>query len=377
MLGRKNNSTPDIIIRKFFNELELWKHQENDIDILVQLVNSIRPKNPKKLEKFRVFPLIEFFANHQVERENFVVYLRTVLENKNFDAILTDAAESIVNVLASGFAFYSIYLATLPKDENHPYGHGKVEFFSVFVEGVLICIAGVVILIKSVYSLFYGNEVSDLYNGALIIGATGLINLVVGLFLISTGKANKSLTLEADGKHLLTDALSSAGLVIGIIIIQLTQILWLDSVISILLGIYIVFSGYKLTRKSVGGLMDESNIELVEEVVKVLQENRQPSWIDVHNLRAQQYGADLHIDCHVTLPYYFDLNTVHQEISAIDKLINQSVNHQTELFIHADPCLPACCHYCKMENCPVRAEAFRAEIKWNMENVTKNQKHFQ
>lgn len=233
------------------------------------------------------------------------------------------------------------------------------------------------IVIKSIYSLFYGNEVSDLYNGALIIGATGLINLVVGLFLMSTGKANRSLTLEADGKHLLTDALSSAGLVIGIIIIQLTQILWLDSVISILLGIYIVFSGYKLTRKSVGGLMDESNIELVEEVVKVLQENRQPSWIDVHNLRAQQYGADLHIDCHVTLPYYFDLNTVHQEISAIDKLINQSVNHQTELFIHADPCLPACCHYCKMENCPVRAEAFRAEIKWNMENVTKNQKHFQ
>lgn len=316
--------------------------------------------------------LISLCASILLMLAKFIAYFIT-----NSNAILTDAAESIVNVLASGFAFYSIYLATLPKDENHPYGHGKVEFFSVFVEGILICIAGVVILIKSVYSLFYGNEVSDLYNGALIIAGTGLINLVIGLFLIKTGKANKSLTLEADGKHLLTDALSSAGLVVGIVIIQLTQILWLDSVISVLLGIYIVFSGYKLTRRSVGGLMDESNLELVEEVVKILQKNRQPSWIDIHNLRAQQYGADLHIDCHVTLPYYFDLNTVHQEISAIDKLINQSVNHQTELFIHADPCLPACCHYCKMENCPVRAEAFRGEIKWDMENVTKNQKHFQ
>lgn len=294
----------------------------------------------------------------------------------NSNAILTDAAESIVNILASGFAFYSIYLATLPKDENHPYGHGKVEFFSAFVEGVLIGIAGIIILVKSVYSLFYGNEVFDLYDGALIIGATGLVNTIVGLYLIKTGKANKSLTLEADGKHLLTDAVSSAGLVLGIVIIQLTQVLWLDSVISILLGIYIVYNGYKLTRRSVGGLMDESNLELVKEVVVALQKNRQPSWIDVHNLRAQQYGADLHIDCHVTLPYYFDLNAVHQEISDIDRMINQEVSHSTELFIHADPCLPACCHYCKMANCAVRAEAFRGEIKWDMENVTKNQKHF-
>jgi cation diffusion facilitator family transporter len=295
----------------------------------------------------------------------------------NSNAILTDAAESIVNVIASGFAFYSIYLTTLPKDENHPYGHGKVEFFSTFVEGVLIGIAGIVILVKSAYSLFYGNEVSDLYDGAIIISATGIVNLIVGVYLIKVGKTNRSLTLEADGKHLLTDAVSSAGLVIGILIIQLTQILWLDSVISILLGMYIIFSGYKLTRKSVGGLMDESNLELVEEVVEILQENRQPSWIDVHNLRAQQYGADLHIDCHVTLPYYFDLNAVHHEISSIDKMINQAVSRQTELFIHADPCLPACCNYCKMENCPVRAEAFKGEIKWTMENVTKNQKHFE
>lgn len=301
----------------------------------------------------------------------FVAYFIT-----NSNAILTDAAESIVNVLASGFAFYSIYLATLPKDENHPYGHGKVEFFSAFVEGILIGIAGLVIFVKSVYSLFYGNEVSELYNGALIIGVTGLVNMIVGLYLIKTGKANKSLTLQADGKHLLTDAVSSAGLVVGIIVIELTQIIWLDSAISIGLGLYIIFNGYKLTRHSVGGLMDESNLELVKGVVAVLQQNRQPSWIDIHNLRAQQYGADLHIDCHVTLPYYFDLNAVHKEISDIDNLINQTLEHQTELFIHADPCLPACCHYCKMANCPVRAEAFKGEIKWDMDNVTKNQKHF-
>lgn len=292
------------------------------------------------------------------------------------NAILTDAAESIVNVLASSFAFYSIYLATLPKDENHPYGHGKVEFFSAFVEGILIAIAGVIIVFKSGYDLLFPRQISQLFEGAAIIGATGLVNLLVGYYLINTGKKHSSITLEADGKHLMTDAITSGGLVVGILLIQLTRIYWLDSAISIALGLYIVYNGYKLTRRSVGGLMDESNVELVKDIVQILQNNRQDSWIDVHNLRAQQYGADLHIDCHLTLPYYFDLNRVHTEISDIDKLINVNAAHKTELFIHADPCLPACCNYCRMKNCPVRQEPFAGEIPWTVENATKNQKHF-
>jgi cation diffusion facilitator family transporter len=315
--------------------------------------------------------LISLFVSVVLMLAKFLAYFLT-----NSNAILTDAAESIVNVIASSFAFYSIYLSTIPKDENHPYGHGKVEFFSAFVEGVLIGIAGIIIVLKSSYHLIYPAQIKQLFEGALIIGITGLINLFVALYLINTGKKNRSITLEADGKHLLTDAVTSAGLVVGVILIQLTQILRLDSVISIALGIYIIYNGYKLTRRSVGGLMDESNLELVNGIVKILQQHRVYCWIDVHNLRAQQYGAELHIDCHVTLPYYFDLNEVHQEISNIDHLINGAGAYQTELFIHADPCLAACCNYCRMPNCPVRQEEFKGEIEWTMENATKNQKHF-
>jgi cation diffusion facilitator family transporter len=301
----------------------------------------------------------------------FAAYLIT-----NSNAILTDAAESIVNVLASSFAFYSIYLSTRPKDENHPYGHGKVEFFSAFVEGTLIGIAGLIIIGKSSYDLIYSKEIGRLYEGAVIIGSTGFVNLLVGFHLMRTGKKYHSITLEADGKHLVTDAITSAGLVGGIILIQLTQLWWLDSCISILLGLYIMYSGYKLTRRSVGGLMDESNIGLVKDMIGIMQNNRQEYWIDIHNFRAQQYGSDLHIDCHVTLPYYLDLNKIHQEISEIDQLINRTVARRTELFIHADPCLPACCHYCKVRNCGVRQEAFRVEIPWTVDNATKNLKHF-
>src|ERR1700712_3321716 len=132
------------------------------------------------------------------------------LTGSNF--VLTDAAESIVNVLASSFAFFSIYLAAQPRDENHPYGHGKVEYFSVFIEGSLIGIAAITIIIKSVYGIFYPNVIHDLLTGAVIIGATGIINGALGYYMINKGKTLPSLTLEADGRHLLADMVTSVGL---------------------------------------------------------------------------------------------------------------------------------------------------------------------
>ncbi|SDF65448.1 cation diffusion facilitator family transporter [Mucilaginibacter gossypii] len=291
--------------------------------------------------------------------------------------VLTDAAESIVNVIASSFAFYSIYLSALPRDENHPYGHGKVEFFSVFIEGSLIGIAGCIIIVKSVYSFFFPNIIHDLFTGAIIIAATGAINGVLGYYMIRKGKELRSITLDADGRHLLADTVTSVGLVVGLLLIEFTRILWLDSALSILVGLYIVYSSYKLVRKSVGGLMDEADFQVVTGIVNVLSEKRREAWIDVHNLRAQKYGHELHIDCHMTLPNYFDLNTVHTEISLVDKMINNDMGIKTELFIHADPCVPNCCHYCSMPNCPIRSEAKNETIAWTMEKVVRNKKHFE
>lgn len=291
--------------------------------------------------------------------------------------VLTDAAESIVNVIASAFAFFSIYLSAQPRDENHPYGHGKIEYFSVFIEGSLIGIAGIIIIIKSVYSIFYPNYIHDLLIGAAIIGVTGITNGALGYYMIQKGKSLRSITLDADGRHLIADMVTSSGLVVGLILIRFTEIVWLDSGLSILVGIYILYSSYKLVRKSVGGLMDEADFQVVTDIIDVLSEKRRESWIDVHNLRAQKYGNELHIDCHLTLPNYFDLNHVHAEVSLVDKMINKEVGIKTELFIHTDPCLPNCCHYCSMPKCPIRFEPQTETIKWTMENVVRNKKHFE
>jgi cation diffusion facilitator family transporter len=236
--------------------------------------------------------------------------------------------------------------------------------------------AGLLILFKAIYAIFYPHAITNISEGALIIGATGLINLLLGLYLINSGKKLNSITLQADGKHLLTDAVSSAGLVVGLILISFTGIYMLDSLLSVALGCYVCYSGYRLVRKSVGGLMDESDLTKVEAIIAVLQANRQSSWIDVHNLRTQQYGSDLHIDCHITLPYYFDLNQAHEQVSAIDALVNNHIFEDTEFFIHTDPCIPQCCHYCRMESCKVRGEAQQKDIVWTADRVVKNQKHF-
>ena len=290
--------------------------------------------------------------------------------------VLTDAAESIVNVLASSFAFFSIYLAAQPRDENHPYGHGKVEYFSVFIEGALIGIAAITIIVKSVYGIFYPNQIHDLLTGAIIIGATGVINGALGYYMIGKGKSLPSITLEADGRHLLADMVTSVGLVAGLLLIHFTRIIWLDSALSILVGLYILFSSYKLVRRSVSGLMDEADFGVVTEVITVLNEKRRDAWIDIHNFRAQKYGNDLHIDCHLTLPNYFDLNQVHMEVKLVDELINKEVT-KTELFIHTDPCVPQCCYYCSMPNCPIRSQPKTEDITWTMDKVIRNKKHFE
>jgi len=290
-------------------------------------------------------------------------------------AILTDALESIINIAANAFALYSIYLASLPKDSNHPYGHGKVEFFAAGFEGGMILLAGVSIFIKAILSLLDPQPVQELPEGIAITAFTGVVNLGLGLFLLRRGKRLGSVTLEADGKHLLTDSYSNAGLLVGLALIYFTKIVWLDAVVAIALAVVIVITGVRLLRFSVARLMDEQDPEMIDRVLAVLVAHRRPQWIDVHNLRVQQYGNHLHIDAHVTLPYYYDLRRYHQEITEIEAIIGQELGNQIEIFIHADPCTPGCCTLCSVHNCAKRSAPTFRQVPWTPQNTTENRKH--
>lgn len=291
-------------------------------------------------------------------------------------AILSDAVESIVNVIASGFAFYSIYLAGQPRDQNHPYGHGKVEFLSSGFEGAMILSAGLVIVWQAILSFFEPKVLSNLDLGFGLIGITALANAFVGWMLVRAGRQTDSLALIADGRHLLTDTISSIVVMAGVALVALTGKHWIDSALSMLLSLVIIYNGFQLIRQSVARLMDETDTPTLARVVALLNNHKDKNWIDVHNLRVQKYGADLHIDCHLTLPHYWELNKVHDEVHHFEDILKEGFPAEVEIFVHADPCEKECCHYCRVSNCAVRASAFMNDVAWTSENLPLNQKHF-
>lgn len=291
-------------------------------------------------------------------------------------AILTDALESIINVVASGFAFYAVYLASQPKDMNHPYGHGKIEFFSAGLEGVLIVMASVFIIFHAIQGFFNPQPITDLKLGLLIIGSGTIINYSLGYFIEKEGIIQNSPTLMADGTHLKLDALSGLILVAAVILIILTNALWIDAAASIIFALFMALSGIKIIRKSIGGLMDETNEEVLNKVVGILKTHQKDEWIDIHNLRIQAYGADLHIDCHLTLPNYWNLEKVHDTVHEFEEILGEEFSSNVEIFIHTDPCLPNCCSHCKIQACPIRQVPQTKTIHWNKYNLSLNQKHF-
>ncbi|WP_242918851.1 cation diffusion facilitator family transporter [Pontibacter liquoris] len=293
----------------------------------------------------------------------------------NSNAILTDALESIVNVVAGAFSLYSLILSARPRDENHPYGHGKIEFIASTLEGSMIMVAGGAIIIKSILNLLHPVPLQELDLGILLIAASGLINFVVGMVTERKGRQNNSLVLVAGGKHLKSDAYSTAGILVGLLLIFLTGMVWLDSVVAILFGCIIGYTGYRILRSSVAGIMDEADYELLQNIVQVLNDNRRENWIDIHNLRVIKYGATLHIDCHLTVPWYLNVLQAHDEVEAVGKLVREKIDQDIELFIHTDPCIEASCSICFKEDCTVRRHPFKKRVEWVLEKVIADRKH--
>lgn len=290
-------------------------------------------------------------------------------------AILTDALESIVNVVAGFIGLYSLYVSGKPKDQDHPYGHGKVEFLSAAIEGLLIGIAGIFIIREAILNLYEPHSIQKLDYGIYLVGITAIINLLAGMICVKTGKKNNSLALIASGKHLMADTYTTIGIIIGLVLLFITGISWIDSVVAIIFALVIFYTGYKIVRSSIAGIMDEADMELLNKMVVLLNENRNPNWIDLHNLRIIKYGAMIHLDCHLTVPWYFNVHQAHDEIDRLSGLVKQHFGDSVELFVHSDGCLDFSCALCEKMECEVRKNAFEKKIVWTMENISSNKKH--
>lgn len=266
-------------------------------------------------------------------------------------AVFSDALESVVNVVSAIFLLISLYLAKKPADADHPYGHGKAEFLSAGFEGAAIIGAAFLIIYKVVEEMFLKPEIHALGTGSLILGVAALINFLTGLFLIRTGKKNASISLEADGRHLLTDVVTSIGVIVGIILIKITGVLILDSVVAVLVAIYIIFVGGKLFRRSLGGILDRTDEKDRETVSAILSSSELHGRVcGFHRLRNRRSGGLAFVDFHLLFPRDMSVVMAHEIATEMEVKIASALG-DAGVMAHIEPCKDAYCETCLVTGC--------------------------
>jgi cation diffusion facilitator family transporter len=288
-------------------------------------------------------------------------------------AILSDALESVVHIIATSFAFYSLYLSLKPPDKKYPYGYGKIEYFSAGFEGALIIIAAFSIIFYAVRDIIFGSNITEVDTGAVIIFVASVVNTALGLYLIRSGKKTNSLILEADGKHVLTDAYTSIGAFGALILVLVTDIKLFDPLVAIILALNILYTGKNLVKESVLGLMNVTDNKLMEKIAATLEKEKKThqNWIDLHLLRYWKSGEKFIVDFHITIPYFLSVIEAHNvshELEEIFKMVFEA--EDVDILAHVEPCEPTCCIICRKDNCTVRSEKHSKNIQWDVKNLT-------
>jgi len=254
--------------------------------------------------------------------------------------IFSDALESVVHVAAVGFMFWAMLLAQRPADADHPYGHGRVEHLSVGFEGGAIMVAGLAIIWEAVNGLWHNQPLPSLDLGLWLISAAMIINLGLGSWLLMVGRRTRSTILTANGQHVLSDVWTSAGVIIGVVVLRFvpdpTLRTQLDSGIAILLALVIMVAGFKLVRQAFAGLLDEADETLIGHVVSAINEVRQPDWLDIHNLRCRTVGDELYVDFHLMVPAAWTIAQGHDTMDVLETHILKRLDRPGTVLIHLD-----------------------------------------
>lgn len=254
----------------------------------------------------------------------------------NSSAILSDAAESVVHIAAVLFAAYSLWYSLRPADNKHPYGHSKISFFSAGIEGALIMVAAIYIIYTAVSDWITGLSLRNLDVGVALTAFAALLNAGLGVYLIRVGRRKKSIILEANGIHVLTDCWTSAGVVAGLLLAMATGWLFLDPVCAIAVAVNIIFSGVRLIRRSIGGLMDAADPEIQAKVSELLDRECQAHGISHHKMRQRFDGYSHEIDFHLIFPDAMTIKDAHRIATAIETIIKNEIQ-PSHVVSHLEP----------------------------------------
>lgn len=273
-------------------------------------------------------------------------------------AIFSDALESIVNVVASAFALAVVAWAGRPADRDHPFGHGKLEFFSAVFEGGLIFAAGLVIVWQAAVAFVGGTSPQSLGAGLALTAAAGAVNGGVGWFLVRWGRRHHSAAIEADGHHLVSDFWTSIGVVVGLALVSFTGLWWFDPLVAALMGALLLTTGWRVVRRATGGLLDEEDPDLLRRLVGVLQPRVGNGLIRVHKLRAIRSGPFRHVSAHLVVPEFWTVQRAHDAAATLAAQVVHDLPGEGAVDFQTEPCERAWCAMCDLDACPVRLHPF-------------------
>jgi cation diffusion facilitator family transporter len=235
--------------------------------------------------------------------------------------LLSDAAESLVNLVAAFVALIALHVAAKPPDAKHPFGHSKAEYFSAAVEGIMIFVAAVFIIIAAVRRFLAPQELEQVGLGLAISGIAAVVNGVVGVILIRVGRRHRSITLEADGRHLMTDVVTSVGVVVGVGLVALTGWLRIDPVVAFLVGANILWTGWHLLRRSIDGLMDHTMSDADNARLTRILEGYATEEVAFHGVRTREAGAEKHVTMHVLVPGAWSVQRGHDLLEDVEAAV--------------------------------------------------------
>jgi len=250
--------------------------------------------------------------------------------------LLSDALESFINLAAALMALVLITVALTPPDREHPFGHNKAEYFSSVIEGVLILLAAIAIGVTSIERIINPKDLQDLGAGLVISVMASVINFITAMVLLKAGRKFRSITLEADAKHLMTDVWTTGGVLAGLLLVKVTGWYFLDPVIAIFVALNIVFTGVILIKRSVSGLMDEALPEAELGKVKDILDRYKCERIIYHSLYTRRAASKNFIFLHLLMPGDWHISRGHQVTKRIESEIKASVA-ESDVFIHIEP----------------------------------------
>ncbi|MCC6845954.1 MAG: cation diffusion facilitator family transporter [Bacteroidetes bacterium] len=251
-------------------------------------------------------------------------------------AVFSDAIETIVHIAAVGFASYSVRLTYRPPDYNHHFGHEKISYLSAGMEGGLIILAAIVIIYQATDKILYGIELEKVGIGTALTLFTGGVNTILGVYLLRRGKQRGSIIIEANGKHILTDAWTSAGAIVGLVAAKLSGYMIIDPIVALIFGGNIIFEGVKLMRNSVYGLMDGVNPLHEQLIAQTLTVYCETHGITYHRLRLRESAGKIYVDFHLQFPDGTPIEKAHAIATAAEESVAKSVSVKSDVISHLE-----------------------------------------